>query len=242
MRPKLLFIEDETDLGNVVKQYLEIMGFDVTWCTNGDSAFLAFTTHNSKFDLLIIDIQLPDISGFDLAKRIQQFSPEMSFLFLTARNEKQDRLFGLKIGADDYICKPFDIEELILRIKNIIRRNSNIHDAPALEDELDNNVSIGDIILKKDLLTLTISDRKPDSITLREAELLEYLCRHPNKILKREYILLELWGQNDYFLGRSLDVFISRLRKLLKYSSMVSIDNVYGIGFIFTVNENETVK
>ncbi|KAA8477194.1 DNA-binding response OmpR family regulator [Arcticibacter tournemirensis] len=238
MRPKLLFIEDETDLGNVVKQYLEIMGFEVTWCTNGNSAFAEFTTHKGKFDLLIIDIQLPDISGFDLAKRIQQLNQETSFLFLTARNEKQDRLLGLKIGADDYICKPFDIEEFILRIKNILRRNSQTHNALNVEDDSEDNVSIGDIILKKDLLTLTIAGRKPDSITLREAELLEYLCSHPNKILKREFILIQLWGQNDYFLGRSLDVFISRLRKLLKFSSTVSIDNVYGIGFIFTVNKN----
>ncbi len=237
MKPKLLFIEDESDLGNVVKQYLEITGFEVIWCTNGKDAFLAFTNNNGKFDLLIIDIQLPDISGFDFAKQIQQFSPETSFLFLTARNEKEDRLLGLKIGADDYISKPFDIEELILRIKNILRRNSHAHSTLTIEDQSDENVSIGDITLKKDLLSLVIAGRKPVSITLREAELIEYLSRNPNRILKREYILLQLWGENDYFLGRSLDVFISRLRKLLRFSSMVSIDNVYGVGFIFTVNE-----
>lgn len=242
MKTKLLFIEDETDLGNVVKQYLEIMDFEVTWCTNGQDAIQIFTHNQGKFDLLIIDVQLPDTSGFDLARQLLQFHSETSFLFLTARNEKQDRLLGLKIGADDYISKPFDIEELILRIKNIIRRHSHNPVATPGQEQEEQLVSTGDIILKKDLLTLTIADKKPVSITLREAELLEYLCRNPNKILKREYILLQLWGENDYFLGRSLDVFISRLRKLLKHSDLVSIDNVYGVGFIFTVREYQAIS
>ncbi len=242
MKPKLLFIEDETDLGNVVKQYLEIMDFEVVWCTNGQDAIQTFTLNQGSFDLLIIDVQLPDTSGFDLAKQILEFQSETSFLFLTARNEKQDRLLGLKIGADDYISKPFDIEELILRIKNIIRRHSHNPVAAPSQEQEEQLVSTGDIILKKDLLTLTIASKKPVSITLREAELLEYLCRNPNKILKREYILLQLWGENDYFLGRSLDVFISRLRKLLKHSDLVSIDNVYGVGFIFTVRESQDIS
>lgn len=238
MKPKLLFIEDEIDLGNVIKQYLEIMDFEVTWYTDGKKAYEDFVNNTSLYNLLIIDIQLPGINGFDLAERILAINSDISFIFLTARKEKTDKLRGLKIGADDYISKPFDIEELILRIKNIIRRRSyGLKIIPADEGQT-HQISIGDITLNKDRLLLSIGNKKPCSLTLREAELLEYLCLNQNKIMKREFILLQLWGENDYFLGRSLDVFISRLRKLLMASSSISIENVYGIGFVFTVKES----
>lgn len=238
MKTRLLFIEDEADLGNVVKQYLEIMDFEVTWCTSGEEAYRTWSDGSSGYDLLIIDIKLPDINGFELAERILKTDPGMAFLFLTARNEKHDRIRGLGIGADDYIGKPFDIEELILRIKNILRRKQSGRSSLPGEEFPASEVSIGDILLKKDLLTLTIGDGKPVPITQRVAELLEYLCLHPNRILKREDILVQLWGENDYFLGRSLDVFISKLRKLLRSSRHVRIENVYGVGFIFSVTES----
>lgn len=235
MKNKILFIEDQEDLGNVVKQYLEISGFDVTWCTNGSKALKTFTANANSFDLLIIDIQLPGMNGFEIAELIAKEKENIPFLFLTARNEKKDRLHGLKIGADDYITKPFDIDELVLRIKNIIKRNSH-HITP--EKEIPTaDIQIGDIILHKELLKLSIKNATPISLTLREAELLEFLWKNKNRVLKREEILLQLWGENDYFLGRSLDVFISRLRKLLHTSKSVSIDNVYGIGFIFNVKK-----
>ena len=235
MKKKLLFIEDEADLGSVVKQYLEIMDFEVVWCKSGLEAFSVYSSDPQIFHLLIIDIQLPDTDGFNLASMIISINPSQPLLFLTARNNKTDKVRGLQLGADDYVTKPFDIEELILRIKNIINRSSITSGTPV--KPVDSTINIGDITLNKDLLTLTIANKKTVVITVREAELLEYLCRNPNKILKREYILLELWGQNDYFLGRSLDVFISRLRKLLGPSAFVSINNVYGIGFIFKVKE-----
>lgn len=235
MKNKILFIEDQEDLGNVVKQYLEISGFDVTWCTNGSKAFKMFTANSDGFDLLIIDIQLPGMNGFEVAELIAKENDEVPFLFLTARNEKKDRLHGLKIGADDYITKPFDIDELVLRIKNIIKRNS-YHMAPDRESSVI-NIQAGDITLHNELLKLSINNAVPISLTLREAELLEFLCKNQNRVLKREEILVQLWGENDYFLGRSLDVFISRLRKLLHTSKLVSIDNVYGIGFIFNVKK-----
>ena len=169
-----------------------------------------------------------------LQKRSSGTKDNVPFLFLTARNEKKDRIRGLKIGADDYICKPFDIDELVLRIRNIIRRN---HSPDATEQSYITDISVGDITLHKDLLKLSIEGRKQISLTLREVQLLEYLCSHQNSVLKREDILLQLWGENDYFLGRSLDVFISRLRKLLAPSKSVTIDNVYGIGFIFNVRQ-----
>ncbi len=233
MKIKILFIEDQQDLGNVTKQYLEVMDFEVVWCTDGKEAYRIYSQNPAQFHLLIIDIQLPGMNGFELAEKIIGENNSVPFLFLTARNEKNDRLRGLKIGADDYISKPFDIDELVLRIRNIIRRN---HSA-GIHASVGGSVACGDIILNKDLLKLTIAGQRQIVLTLREAELLEYLCRHSNSVLKRENLLIELWGENDYFLGRSLDVFISRLRKLLAASQFVSIDNVYGVGFIFNVKK-----
>lgn len=235
MKNKILFVEDQEDFGNVVKQYLEISEFEVTWCTNGLKAFKTFTSDANKFDLLIIDIQLPGMNGFELAENITKENDDIPFLFLTARNGKKDRLHGLKIGADDYITKPFDIDELILRIKNIIKRNN--HHSVADSDSSVVAIKMGDIMLQKDLLKFSINGEPATSLTLREAELLEYLCKNQNRVLKREEILVQLWHENDYFLGRSLDVFISRLRKLLHDSKSVTIDNVYGIGFIFNVKK-----
>ncbi len=234
MSQKILFIEDQEDLGNVVKQYLEIMNFDIHWCTNGQKAYELFKSNPNAFNILLIDIQLPGMNGFELAEKIIQLNNSVPFLFLTARNEKQDRIQGLKIGADDYISKPFDIDELVLRIKNIIKRNQHSANTPA---DISSDISAGDIKLHKDLLKLSIGNKQQISLTLREVELLEYLCKRQNRVLKREEILMQLWGENDYFLGRSLDVFISRLRKILNASKSVSIDNVYGIGFIFSVKQ-----
>jgi len=237
MEHRLLFVEDEPDLGNVVKQYLEFIGFDVIWCISGQDAYKAYqkTPH---FDLLLIDIQLPDYDGFELAEKITKINKNQSFLFLTARNEKKDRIHGLKIGADDYINKPFDIDELILRIKNIIRRNGSAN----TNQEPPSTIMIGDLVFQKELLKLSFPNGKPVSLTLREAELLEYLYANKNRILKREEILLQLWGENDYFLGRSLDVFISRLRKALNHSLVVSIENVYGVGFIFSISPADNTE
>lgn len=234
MKHKILFVEDQEDLGNVIKQYLEAMNFEVQWCTNGKDAYRTFLAKKQLFDILIIDIQLPEMDGFELAELIVKENASIPFLFLTARNEKKDRIQGLKLGADDYISKPFDIDELVLRIKNIIRRK---HPQESSPESQNTDIPIGDIIIHKDLLKLSIDGGKPIALTVREAELLQYLCKHPNRVLKREEILLQLWGENDYFLGRSLDVFISRLRKQLQSSKFVSIDNVYGVGFVFNVKK-----
>ena len=233
MKEKVLFVEDEIDLGNVVRQYLEIMDFEVEWCKNGKAALEKFTAQASRFDMVIVDIGLPEMDGFELAENMIRFLPEVSFLFLTARNEKSDRLHGLKIGADDYITKPFDIDELVLRMRNIIKRKKGGIAAVAV-----NTVIIGDVSYNKDALELHIDGKESVILTRREAELLEYLISHADKVLKREEILTQLWGENDYFLGRSLDVFISRLRKYLSLSKSVSINNVYGVGFIMNIKRS----
>lgn len=232
---KLLYIEDEQDLGNVVKQYLEIMGFDVCWITTATSAWDYFQKENS-FDLVIIDVQLPDYNGFLLAKKIMNFKPEQPFLFLTARNEKKDKIEGLNIGADDYILKPFDVDELVLRIRNILKRISS-HPLPVVSSIFQTaTLAIGDLIVNKDTHKLNFTDGTVVDITLREIEVLEFLYQNKGHLLSRKDILLNIWGDDDYFMGRSLDVFISRIRKILKKSSKVNIETVYGSGFIFRVS------
>ncbi|WP_262246159.1 response regulator transcription factor [Parapedobacter soli] len=236
MNPKLLYVEDEVDLGNVTKQYLEAMNFDVTWCVDAKSAYQEYLRQDENYSLVIIDIQLPDFNGFDLAKKIVAHDKNAYFLFLTARKEKKDRLLGLDMGAMDYITKPFDIDELVLRIRNIVRRKGNT----AEPERVSEMVEIGNITLNKEALSLSVDGQVKTTVTLREAELLEYLYTHRNTIVKREDLLIRFWGENDYFMGRSLDVFISRLRKLLRYSSSgARIENIYGVGFILSIPASE---
>jgi DNA-binding response OmpR family regulator len=233
MKSKILFIEDEIDLGNVVKQYLEVMDFEVEWCKNGNEAFERFKTAPNQYQILLIDVCLPGIDGFELAERIVKTNSNTSFIFLTARNEKCDKIYGLKIGADDYITKPFDIDEVVLRIKNIIKRK---HGAVLTGNS--NYIEIGNIKFYRELLKLLIGG-KEITLTPRESELLEYLINNPNRVIKREEILNQLWGENDYFLGRSLDVFISRLRKHLGNNEYICINNIYAVGFVFNVKTEE---
>lgn len=221
-------MEDEIDLGNVVKQYLEVMDFDVDWSTNGLDAFEK--CKQKHYHILLIDVSLPGMDGFELASHLLKANINVPFLFLTARSEKSDKLHGLKIGADDYVTKPFDIDELVLRIKNIIKRNQGV---PA--SAVPGFIEIGNIKFHKDSLKILVDNHKEIVLTPREAELLEYLFKNPNRVIKREEILTRLWGANDYFLGRSLDVFISRLRKHLGNNENISITNIYGVGFVFNV-------
>ena len=233
MNAKLLYVEDEVDLGNVTKQYLEAMNFDVTWCIDASSAYQEYLHGETEYGLVIIDIQLPDLNGFELAQKIVAHDKNAYFLFLTARKEKKDRLLGLDMGAMDYITKPFDIDELVLRIRNIVRRNRN---AATEAKPTADTIQIGNITLNKDTLSLSVDGQVKTTLTLREAELLEYLYHHRNTIVKREDLLIRFWGENDYFMGRSLDVFISRLRKLLRQSaSGARIENSYGVGFILSL-------
>lgn len=234
-KPKLLYVEDENDLGNVTKQYLEAMGFDVDWCETSEQAYALFAKAPHAFNLTIIDVQLPGANGFDLAKRLVALDKEAYFLFLTARKEKKDKILGLGIGAADYITKPFDIDELVLRIRNIIRRQEmESRDNAAAGDDV---IAMADVQLNTELLSLQVAGKQPATLTLREAELLAYFYKNRNRIVSREDLLVNIWGENDYFLGRSLDVFISRLRKLLSDSKHVKIENIYGVGFVCRVAE-----
>jgi len=227
MKSKILLVEDEIDLGNVVKQYLEVMDFVVDWSINGKDA-LEKCKANPGYQLLLIDVSIPGIDGFELASQLLNHSISVPFIFLTAKNERKDKLHGLKLGADDYITKPFDIDELVLRMRNILKRSHTIAVTSGY-------IEIGNLRLYRDMHQLLIDRKKVVTLSAREAQLLEYLFENPNRVIKREDILTQFWGENDYFHGRSLDVFISRLRKHISNNDRVSISNIYGVGFVFNV-------
>lgn len=231
---RLLYVEDEVDLGNVVSQYLEMVGFDVVWVKNALDAHHVFNAFEA-FDLMLIDVHLPDYNGFQLAEEINEKAVGQAFLFLTARREKKDRLQGLRIGADDYITKPFDVDELVLRIRNILKRLDFQHAKVAAQSE-HFITQIGDIQINQNTHKMYFLDGKQIDLTLREMQVMLYLNKNQGALVRREDILVQIWGENDYFMGRSLDVFISRIRKFLKHSQRLSIETVYGSGFIFRIS------
>jgi two-component system response regulator TrcR len=231
MKHRILLVEDETDLGNVVKQYLELMDFDVDWQQNGQSALEAFTATPQAWHILLIDINLPELDGFEFAQRVMKIQANVPFLFLTARGEKKDRLYGLKIGADDYIIKPFDVDELVLRIKNILKRNQVVNGIATC-----NAIELGGMRFHKDSLKLVAPNGKETILTPLESDLLLHFYHNSNKVIRREDILHQVWGANDYFVGRSLDVFVSRFRKYFQGNENISIRNIYGIGFMFNLS------
>ncbi len=223
----ILLAEDDLDLRSILSQYLELQDFTVLTAGNGKEALDRFK--DQHVDICILDIMMPVMDGFALAQKIRRLDNEMPIVFLTAKNQKTDKLKGLKIGADDYITKPFEVEELILRIRNILRRSGRVGAEP---------ISVGQFEFRFDELTLKGYGNE-HQLTLREAELLKYLFENRNKVLKREKILKDLWGDDDYFLGRSMDVFITRIRKYLLPETTISLDNIRGVGFIFRITPND---
>ncbi len=221
MKTKILIAEDDSDFGMILKQYMELEDFEVTWFQNPED-IIAVLSSDFPFHIGILDIMMPNIDGFSLAKMILKEKPDFPLLFLTAKNQKIDRLTGLKIGADDYISKPCDPEELVLRIKNILKRTLS---APAKTQ-----IKIGEYML--DTEKLLLSHHQSDiRLTIREQQLLLYLLKNNHKTIKRDDILDNLWETNDYFTGRSLDVFISKLRKYLQNDPKIKIRSLRGIGF-----------
>lgn len=237
MKPKILFLEDSDDLGMVVKQLLEINGFEVERCTRADAALELLVKSPASFDLLIIDVGLPGTDGFEFIERIKHLNTDVPFLFLTARAEKNDRIRGLQYGASDYITKPFDIEELLLRIRNIIRWQRLRPENP--QESEPSLIIIGDLTYYKDELAISINGKDKEMLTRREAEVLEYLMRFTNRLVKKDDLLRELWGGVDYFKGRSLDTYIGRLKKILLASEQIWIENRYGVGWAFNVKQKE---
>jgi DNA-binding response OmpR family regulator len=217
---KILIAEDDRDFGNILTQYVTISGFEVNLARDGKEAWEKF--NEDKPDICVLDVMMPEMDGFTLAEKIKQSHADMPIIFLTAKSLKEDIVKGLKLGADDYITKPFDPEVLILRISNILKR---------VYSSVNDEYHVSNTILRFNTLEL-ICGKSKEKLTLKEAQLLRYFIINKNKILAREDILTEIWGEDDYFLGRSMDVFISRLRKYVSDDKNIDIRTVRGTGFI----------
>jgi DNA-binding response OmpR family regulator len=219
---KILLVEDDPSLGFVIKDNLSIKGYDVTLCKDGDEGESAF--HSKHFNLCILDVMLPKKDGFTVAKNIRQVNKEVPILFLTAKSMTEDKLEGFKSGGDDYITKPFSLDELMYRIEVFLRRsNGKI-------DQQEKLYHVGKFTFDPVNLTLKNSTYEK-TLTQKEAEVLKLLFQNRDRVLKREEILKKVWGDDDYFMGRSMDVFISKLRKYLKEDPGIQIVNYHGVGF-----------
>jgi DNA-binding response OmpR family regulator len=220
----ILYAEDDATLAFLTKDNLEQNNYEVTHCENGKSGIETFKKNN--FDICVLDIMMPKMDGFELATEIRKLDKDIPIIFLSAKSLKEDRIKGLRLGADDYLVKPFSIEELLLKIDIFLRRSSKNN---PIDEQM---YVIGKYQFDTKNFVL-ITENEKITLTEREAELLKLFLDNKNIVLKREHILTSLWGDNDYFMGRSLDVFISRLRKILANENEITIENVHGIGFRF---------
>jgi DNA-binding response OmpR family regulator len=228
----ILLVEDDPNLSMVLQDYLEMMKHDIALAQDGEEGIKAFMQNN--YDLCILDVMMPKKDGFTLAEEIRANNKNVPIIFLTAKSLKEDRIKGFQTGCDDYITKPFSTEELNLRIEAILRRCSN---QPAVKrDEPVRNFQLGIYTFEPANMTLQgLKDKR--SLTRKETALLSILCKNENKLVTREYLLKEIWGDDDYFLGRSMDVFIAKLRKYLSDEPAISITNVHGAGFKLETNK-----
>ncbi|WP_417940047.1 response regulator transcription factor [Flavobacterium sp. RS13.1] len=223
---KILYTEDDETLAFLTKDNLEQNGYDVTHCSDGKSGLESFKMED--FDICIFDIMMPKMDGFELASEIRKLNTDIPIIFLSAKTLKEDRIKGLRLGADDYLVKPFSIEELILKIEVFLKRSQkNNKSEKSIYDIGKYQFDTKNFIL--------FNNEEKIGLTQREAELLKLFLDNKNSVLKREQILNALWGTDDYFMGRSLDVFISRLRKILANEKEISIENLHGIGFRFVI-------
>jgi two-component system, OmpR family, response regulator VicR len=229
MKPVILYVEDDPALAFLTSDNLSLEGFNISVCKSAEEALEKFKSET--FDLCIFDVMLPAMDGFSLARKIRETNQQIPILFITAKSTHEDKIRGLKIGGDDYITKPFSIDELVLKIKIFLKR-SKLTDA-----ECSVQKQIGSYIFDPANQLLKIGQKRTE-LTYKESELLSMLYEKKNSILKRDEILVKLWDDNSYFTGRSLDVFISRLRKYLKDDPQVVLENVHGIGFRLKMKES----
>jgi DNA-binding response OmpR family regulator len=222
---KILYAEDDETLAFLTKDNLELY-YEVLHCNDGEMALDAFK--NNTFDICILDIMMPKKDGFELAEAIRKHNADVPIIFLSAKTLKEDRIKGLRLGADDYLVKPFSIEELMLKIEIFLKRSQK----NTISDKTMYTIGKYQFDTKN---YLVFTDTEKINLTQREAELLKLFIDNKNTVMKREEILKSLWGNDDYFMGRSLDVFISRLRKILANEKGIAIENLHGIGFKFTV-------
>lgn len=221
MKPEILLVEDDQNLGFITKDNLELKNFKVTWAKNGVDGLDEFC--KNKFDLCILDVMLPLKDGFELAADIRKKDSSTPILFLTAKSLDEDKIKAFKLGGDDFVSKPFNIEILILRIQALLKRANRL----PLNKEI---VKIGRLTFDPNA-SMIYGENYQQSLTKKEVLILNLLCSHKNQVLKRDYALKLIWGEDDYFKGRSMDVFITKLRKYLSEDPAIEIQNLHGIGF-----------
>jgi DNA-binding response OmpR family regulator len=229
MKIKILLVEDDVNLGFVIKDQLNADGYSVSLCCDGVEALQRF--NEETYHLCICDVMLPKKDGFTLAKDIRLLNTEIPILFLSAKSMTEDKVAGFNAGGDDYLTKPFSVEELQLRVKALLRRVNLKIDQP--EEKI---INMGCFTFDVENYTLK-SEKELKSLTKKEAQILKILHKFKNHVIPREVILNAVWGQDDYFVGRSLDVFITKLRKYLKEEPKIHISNIHGVGFKFEIQE-----
>lgn len=232
IRFPVLLVEDDPALIFIIRDNLEQNNYNVTVAEDGEKALKFFRSGN--FALILLDVMLPRVDGFSVAKEIRKTDEQVPILFLTARSMTEDKIAGLTIGGDDYITKPFSMEELLLKMKIFLKRS---HSTSA--NHFKNEIIIGNYVFIEEELLLKHTEYER-RLTLKEADLIKLFANHQNTVLNRDEILNRVWGSNDYFLGRSLDVFISRLRKYFAHDPNIKIVNLHGIGFRFSVKSDES--
>ncbi|MDO8966611.1 MAG: response regulator transcription factor [Algoriphagus sp.] len=228
-KAKLLVVEDDPNLGDILKEYLEMKGYEPTLCRDGEEGWNKFK--KDKYDLCLLDIMMPKKDGFTLAKEIKKVQENLPILFLTAKNQKDDIIEGLKIGADDYLTKPFSMEELLLRITAILRRTQKSTEISALK-----TYTFGDFVLHYDEQFIEGPEGR-HKLTSKENELIRLLASEINKLVNRSHALKQIWGDDSYFNARSMDVYLSKIRKILKDDPKVQIITIHGEGFKMIVGE-----
>lgn len=218
----ILLCEDEESLGMLVREYLEAKGYEADLFLDGEAGYRAFMKH--KYDMCLLDVMMPKMDGFQLAREIRLVNSEIPIIFLTAKNLKEDILEGFKLGADDYLTKPFSMDELVYRMEAILRR------VRAKEQKSTTRFQIGEFTFDNQRQTLVRGDEQT-KLTTKECELLTMLCIHANEVLERDLALKTIWMDDNYFNARSMDVYITKLRKLLKNDPNIEINNVHGRGY-----------
>ena len=223
----ILLAEDDFDFGSILKQYLELHQYKVSWAKDGNEALELFA--KTQYDICVFDVMMPKLDGFSLAENVIEIDPEIPFIFLTAKKLKEDKIKGLKLGADDYIVKPFEADILVLKLQNILKRATRVQHESTSKD----TIHIGKYVFDYNNQSLKYKEEY-QRLTEKETQLISYLYTHKNNMVRREDILKEIWGNDDFFSGRSMDVFISRLRKYFKEDQTISIDSIRGVGLTFS--------
>lgn len=231
MKPKILLVEDDTNLGFIISDQLKMEGYDLVLASDGMEGFKRF--NEDAYDLCIFDVMMPKKDGFSLAEDVRKINKTIPILFLTAKSLTEDKVKGFNVGGDDYLTKPFSSEELKVRVRALLKR-VNIHTGKENED----HIQIGHFTFDVANYNLTSTDFEK-KLTKKEAQVLKILTKFENQVIAREMVLNAVWGKDDYFVGRSLDVFITKLRKYLSGDSNVTIENIHGIGFKLTIEETK---